>query len=40
LGLPKARRLIESSGGALHVESSPTRGTTVTITLPLAAPAA
>jgi signal transduction histidine kinase len=40
LGLPKARRLIESSGGSVFVDSAPGRGTSVTITLPLAAPAA
>jgi signal transduction histidine kinase len=40
LGLPKARRLIESSGGSLRVDSAPGRGTSVTITLPLAVPAA
>jgi len=40
LGLPKARRLIESSGGTLLVDSAPGHGTRVTVTLPLAAPAA
>ncbi len=36
LGLPKALRLVEASGGGLSVESRPGAGTTVTVTLPLA----
>jgi len=35
LGLPKARRLVESSGGRLRIESRPGRGTRVTVMLPL-----
>lgn len=35
LGLPKARRLIESSGGRLVVESRPGRGTRCTVDLPM-----
>ena len=34
LGLPKARRLIESSGGSLAIESRPGRGTRCLIDLP------
>jgi signal transduction histidine kinase len=34
LGLPKARRLIESSGGSLTIESRPGRGTRCIIDLP------
>jgi signal transduction histidine kinase len=37
LGLPKARRLIESSGGSLAIDSRPGRGTRCTIDLPGAA---
>jgi signal transduction histidine kinase len=40
LGLPKARRLIESSGGSLAIESRPNRGTRCIIELPAAHPAA
>jgi signal transduction histidine kinase len=36
LGLPKARRLIESSGGSLAIESRPNRGTRCIIELPTA----
>lgn len=36
LGLPKALRLIESSGGTLAVDSRPGHGTLVTVELPLA----
>jgi signal transduction histidine kinase len=39
LGLPKARRLIESSGGSLTIDSRPGRGTRCTIDLPSAPPA-
>ncbi len=34
LGLPIVKGLIELHGGALHVESAPRQGTTVTVTLP------
>ena len=34
LGLPKAARLVESSGGRLEIESRPGRGTRCTISLP------
>jgi PAS domain S-box-containing protein len=34
LGLPLAKALAEAHGGALHIESSPSAGTTVTIRLP------
>ena len=37
LGLPKAWRLVEINGGAIAVDSTPGRGTRVSITLPLAA---
>lgn len=37
LGLPKARRLIEASGGSLTIESRPGQGTRCSITLPVAA---
>jgi signal transduction histidine kinase len=40
LGLPKALRLIESSGGTLAVDSRPGHGTRVNVDLPLAAGAA
>jgi signal transduction histidine kinase len=40
LGLPKARRLIESSGGSLAIDSRPGRGTRCTIDLPGTAMAA
>ncbi len=36
LGLPKARRLIESSGGSLVIESRPGRGTRCIVDLPTA----
>jgi signal transduction histidine kinase len=36
LGLPKARRLIESSGGTLAIESRPGRGTRCLVSLPAA----
>ncbi|MFM7137910.1 MAG: sensor histidine kinase [Planctomycetota bacterium] len=36
LGLPKARRLIESSGGSLVIESRPGRGTRCIVELPAA----
>ncbi len=36
LGLPKARRLIESSGGSLAIESRPGRGTRCIVELPAA----
>jgi signal transduction histidine kinase len=36
LGLPIARRNIELNGGTIDVDSAPGRGTTVTITLPVA----
>lgn len=39
LGLPYSRRLAEILGGSLVVTSEPGRGTTVTLRLPLAAPA-
>ena len=38
LGLPLARRLIETMDGAFALESQPGRGTTITITLPVAGP--
>lgn len=38
LGLPKARRLIESSGGRLVIESRPGRGTRCTVDLPTTPP--
>ena len=38
LGLPKARRLIESSGGSLSIESRPGRGTRCIVDLPTARP--
>jgi signal transduction histidine kinase/CheY-like chemotaxis protein len=34
LGLPMARGFAEQSGGAMHIESSPGKGTTVTLWLP------
>jgi signal transduction histidine kinase len=40
LGLPKARRLIESSGGSLVIESRPGRGTRCIVDLPVLPPAA
>jgi signal transduction histidine kinase len=40
LGLPKARRLIESSGGSLAIESRPGRGTRCIVDLPGLPPAA
>jgi PAS domain S-box-containing protein len=39
LGLAMARGFAEQSGGALHVESAPGRGTTVSLWLPQAPPA-
>ena len=36
LGLPKARRLIESSGGSLEIESRPGQGTRCILDLPVA----
>jgi signal transduction histidine kinase len=39
LGLPKARRLIESSGGSLAIDSQPGRGTRCVIDLPAVSPA-
>ena len=39
LGLPKARRLIESSGGSLAIESRPGQGTRCLVVLPVEAPA-
>ena len=39
LGLPKALRLIESSGGSLAIESLPGRGTRCVVDLPTARPA-
>lgn len=39
LGLPKARRLIESSGGSLAIESRPGHGTRCLVVLPMEAPA-
>jgi len=39
LGLPKARRLIESNGGGLTLWSAPGRGTRAVVSLPLAAAA-
>jgi signal transduction histidine kinase len=36
LGLPKARRLIESSGGTLAIESRPGQGTRCLVSLPVA----
>lgn len=38
LGMAIARRNVESSGGSIRVESRTERGTTVTMTLPLASP--
>jgi len=38
LGLPKARRLIESSGGSLAIESRPGQGTRCLVVLPVEAP--
>jgi signal transduction histidine kinase len=40
LGLPKARRLIEASGGNLVIESRPGRGTRCIVDLPALPPAA
>jgi signal transduction histidine kinase len=34
LGLPLAKKFIELHGGALAVESTPSQGTVVTVTLP------
>jgi PAS domain S-box-containing protein len=39
LGLPLAKRLAELLGGALALESTPGRGTTATVTVPMAASA-
>lgn len=36
LGMPAAKDAIESSGGAIEIESTPGRGTTVHVTLPVA----
>ncbi|MEM1099115.1 MAG: ATP-binding protein [Planctomycetota bacterium] len=38
LGLPTTKRIIEEHGGSLTVHSEPSRGTSFTITLPLAEP--
>ena len=35
LGLPIARRVVESHGGAIHIESPQTGGTTISVDLPL-----
>ena len=40
LGLSITKRLVETMGGAIEVESQPQRGTTLTITLPLPAASA
>lgn len=37
LGLPIARWIIEQHGGAIHIDSTPGQGTTVTVSLPLQA---
>jgi signal transduction histidine kinase len=37
IGLPFAKAILELHGGQLEIESAPGKGTTVTITLPLAA---
>ncbi|WP_448206832.1 PAS domain S-box protein [Azospirillum sp. sgz302134] len=34
LGLPISKRLVEAHGGALHIDSAPGQGTTVTVRLP------
>jgi nitrogen fixation/metabolism regulation signal transduction histidine kinase len=39
LGLPNAKRNIERCGGTLTIASAPGRGTTMTVTLPVAPPA-
>lgn len=36
LGLPIAQKIVAAHGGKLHVESEPSKGTAVTITLPIA----
>jgi signal transduction histidine kinase len=38
LGLTIAKRNVELNGGQIHVQSSPGRGTTVTIELPVGQP--
>jgi two-component system sensor histidine kinase HydH len=38
LGLPTARKIVESHGGSIHVRSEPARGTQFAIRLPLARP--
>ncbi len=38
LGLSTARKLVRASGGEVHLESTPGRGTTVTVTLPRRTP--
>jgi signal transduction histidine kinase len=40
LGLPLAKAIVDLHGGALAIETRPGMGTTVTVTLPLAAPCA
>jgi two-component system sensor kinase FixL len=35
LGLPIARRVVESHGGAIHIDVPPTGGTTITVELPV-----
>ena len=36
LGLPRAARIVEQAGGDLHWQSSPLRGTTFRVSLPIA----
>jgi signal transduction histidine kinase len=40
LGLSLARRIVETHGGQIEVQSAPQKGTTFTVTLPLQRPAA